>query len=47
MKVMNITFTDWEHRILLKAKDKSEANNWHDFILDLARGYLDNSRGKK
>jgi hypothetical protein len=33
MKTINVTFTDEEHEILMRAKG---SQNWHDFILKLA-----------
>ena len=38
MKQMNITFEDKEYSELYEVKE-DHGGNWHDFILDLIRGY--------
>ena len=41
MKVTpQLNWEDKEHLILMKAKQR-HGGNWHDFILDLARRYLE------
>lgn len=39
MKRLNITFEDKNFLILEKAKEK-HSGNWHDFIIDVVRYYL-------
>jgi len=37
MKSINETFSDEEHELLTKAKEKSGEKNWHDFIMKLVK----------
>lgn len=47
MKSVNIVFDDKEYTFVEKAKEKHKGN-WHDFLLDLSRNYLNvNKEGKK
>ena len=43
MKQVNVVFEDKEYEIILKAKLKHQGN-WHDFLLDLSRKYLEEKK---
>ena len=46
MKQVNITYEDKEYEIILKAKT-IHAGNWHDFLLDLSRKYLEEKKHER
>ena len=44
MRAVNVQYEDENYSIIEEAKKKHKGN-WHDFLLDLSRIYLENHKG--